>query len=71
MWKWDESAACGQARLWRPNGPQCAKTHAVWQSPSSRTEELQTFSIYIYIYIYILKIMIVSINYKIKHSKDL
>ena len=43
-WKWGESAACGQARLWRPNGPQCAKTHAVWQSPLSRTEKLRTFS---------------------------
>ena len=44
MWKWGESAACGQARLWRPNGPQCAKSPAVWQSPSSRTEKLRTFS---------------------------
>ena len=37
VWKWDESAACGQAHLWQPNGPQCTKSHAVWQSPSSRT----------------------------------
>ena len=35
-WKWGESAACGQARLWQPNGPQCAKSHATWQSLSSR-----------------------------------
>ena len=45
-WKWGESAACGQARLWRPNGPQCAKTHAVWQSPLSRTEKSRTFFFY-------------------------
>ena len=48
MWKWGGSAPCGQARLWRPNGPQCAKRHAVWQSPLSRTEKLQTFSIFLF-----------------------
>ena len=44
MWKWAESAPCGQARFWRPNGHQHAKSHAVWQSPLSRTEKLRTFS---------------------------
>ena len=44
MWKWGGSAPCGQARLWRTNGPQYAKSHAIWQSPSSRTEELRTCS---------------------------
>ena len=43
MWKWGESAPCGKARLWQPNGPQYAKSHAVWQSPSSRTEKLRFF----------------------------
>ena len=38
-----ESAPWDQAHLWRPNRPQCAKRHAIWQSLSSRTEELQTF----------------------------
>ena len=42
------SAPCGQARLWRPNGPQCAKSHAVWQSPSSRTEKLRTSQKYFF-----------------------
>ena len=44
MWKWGGSAPCGQARVSRPNGPQCAKPHAVWQSPLSRTQKLRTFS---------------------------
>ena len=40
--------ACGQAHLWRPNWPQCSKSHAIWQSFSSGTEKLRTFQIYIY-----------------------
>ena len=35
MWKWAGSAPSGQARLWRPNGHQCAKSHAGRQAPSS------------------------------------
>ena len=48
MWKWAESAPSGQARLWQPNRPECAKSHAVWQSPSSRTEKSRTFSIFLF-----------------------
>ena len=44
MWKWGESAPFCQARLSRQNRPQCAKTHDIWQSLSSRTEKLRTFS---------------------------
>ena len=44
MWKWGGSAPCGQARVSRPNWPQCAKSHAVWQSLSSRAEKLRIFS---------------------------
>ena len=35
MWKWGGSAPSGQARVSRPNWPQCAKSHAAWQSLSS------------------------------------
>ena len=38
MWKWDGSAPCGQARLWRPNWTQYAQRQAVSQSPSSRAK---------------------------------
>ena len=38
------SAPSDQGRLWQPNGPECAKSHATSQSPSSRTEKLRTFS---------------------------
>ena len=34
MWKWGGSTPCGQACLRRPNGTQCAKSHAVWQPPN-------------------------------------
>ena len=44
MWKWAESAPCGQARLWQPNGPEGAKSLAAWQSLSSRAEKLRIFS---------------------------
>ena len=44
MWKWGESASCGQARRWQPNGTQCAKSHAAWQSLLSRAEELRVFT---------------------------
>ena len=44
MWKWGGSAPSGQARVSRPNWPQCAKSHAAWQSLSSRAEKLRTFS---------------------------
>ena len=50
MWKWAGSAQTGQARLWRPNGHQWAKSHAGWQSPSLRTEELRTFSKNVFIF---------------------
>ena len=32
-WKWGESAPCGQGHLWRPNGPQYAKSHVPFGSP--------------------------------------
>ena len=48
MWKWGGSAPCGQAHVLRPNGPECAKSHATSQSPSSRTEKLRTFSIFLF-----------------------
>ena len=44
MWKWGGSAPSGQARVSRPNWPQCAKSHAAWQSLSSRAEKLRIFS---------------------------
>ena len=44
MWKRVGSAPSGQGCLWQPNGPECAKSHAASQSPSSRTEKLRTFS---------------------------
>ena len=44
MWKRVGSAPSGQARVSRPNWPQCAKSHAAWQSLSSRAEKLRIFS---------------------------
>ena len=44
MWKWGGSAPSGQARVSRPNWPQCAKSDAAWQSLSSRAEKLRIFS---------------------------
>ena len=44
MWKMGGSAPFGQARLSRPNWPQCAKSHAAWQSLSSRAEKSRIFS---------------------------
>ena len=44
MWKWGGSALSGQAHVSRPNWPQCAKSHAAWQSLSSRAEKLRIFS---------------------------
>ena len=44
MWKRGGSAPSGQARVSRPNWPQCAKSHAAWQSLSSRAEKLRIFS---------------------------
>ena len=44
MWKWGGSAPSGQARVSRPNWPQCAKSHAAWQARSSRAEKLRIFS---------------------------
>ena len=44
MWKWGGSAPSGQARVSRPNWPQCAKSHAAWQSLSPRAEKLRIFS---------------------------
>ena len=41
MWKRVGSAPSGQGRLWQPNGPECAKSHAASQSPSSRTENCE------------------------------
>ena len=41
MWKWGGSAPSGQARVSRPNWPQCAKSDAAWQSLSSRAEKLR------------------------------
>ena len=44
MWKRVGSAPSGQARVSRPNWPQCAKSDAAWQSLSSRAEKLRIFS---------------------------
>ena len=44
MWKMGGSAPSGQARLSRPNWPQCAKSNAAQQSLSSRAEKLRVFS---------------------------
>ena len=44
MWKWGGSAPSGQARVSQPNWSQCAKSHAAWQSLSSRAEKLRIFS---------------------------
>ena len=51
MWKWGGSAPSGQARVSRPNWPQCAKSHAAWQSLSSRAEKLRVFSKYFFIFL--------------------
>ena len=48
MWKWGGSAPSGQARVSRPNWPQCAKSHAAWQSLSSRAEKLRVCSFFIF-----------------------
>ena len=37
-------APSGQARVSRPNWTQCTKSHAAWQSLSSRAEKLRIFS---------------------------
>ena len=50
MWKWGGSAPSGQARVSRPNWSQCAKSHAAWQSLSSRAEKLRTFSKKIFLF---------------------
>ena len=44
MWKRVGSAPSDQARVSRPNWPQCAKSDAAWQSLSSRAEKLRIFS---------------------------
>ena len=36
----------------KPNGPQCAKSHAVWQSLSSRTKKLRIFSKNVFFYFF-------------------
>ena len=43
MWKWGGSAPCGQAQLWRPNGPQYAKITPFGSPPDQGLKNCELF----------------------------